>query len=170
MWKENASAFFGLAVSDSMITISSMLFYFRLFPVALFCTSPTDACSCQGGGFEIYEPFCNAVATEVAETKSNKTSSSGANITTLKTFTKLTRSKTEYKGIFEVLAAEVAVIATSIGAIVLIIVVFSTARLWIAYINAHDAKALAEMKAARDKEENLRLKVSRIRKGRSSRL
>ena len=135
-----------------------MLFFFRLFPVALFCTSPTDACSCKGGGFEIYDSFCNANVGGAGE--SNLTSYSNANLTSSAIVASLRKSKLEYKGIFEVLEAEAATIAASVGAIILIAIVFSFVRVYIAYIQAHDAQTIAKMEAARDKEENLRLKVS----------
>ena len=158
MWRANAAAFWGLTVIDSVISVFYILLFFRLFPVALFCTSPTDACSCEGGGFEIYQPFCNVTVTEVV--KSNLTSSSSANLTSLATLATLKRSRAQYRSIFEELEAEVATIATSVGAIILIVIVFTSARVYIAYIQAHDAQTIAEMKAARDREENLRLKVS----------
>lgn len=158
MWKVNAAAFWGLTITDSVLSISYVLFFFRLFPVALFCTSPRDACSCKGGGFEIYDPFCNATTTEAVE--SNLTSYSSGNRTSSATFASLRKSKAEYKGIFEVLEAEAATIATSVGAVILIAIVFSFVRVYIAYVQAHDAQTIAEMEAARDREENLRLKVS----------
>ena len=128
---------------------------FRLIPSAVFCTSPTDACSCKGGGFEIYDPFCNTSLiffTEANETSSGNASTTAASVLALK------MAKEEYEGIFDVLAGDTAIILVSVGVVILVIVVFTVARIYIAYTKAGDAQAEAERKASEAREQNLRLK------------
>ena len=91
-----------------------------------------------------------------AVTGSNETSTD--NTTTSANVIALQMAKNEYPSIWEALAGNSTTVLVSIGVVILIVVIFTFARVWIAYLQASDAKVLAEREAAKEKEENLRLK------------
>ena len=158
-----SSAFWGLAIVDSMVAIVLSLWAFKQIPTVAFCTSPSDACSCQGGGFEIYGPFCNAssiaaAAFAAAATAEGNATSSANDTTTDASVVVLKMAKEEYKGIFESLSGDTTIVFVSIGAVFLVILVFTFARVYIGYIKAGNAQVLAERAAARAREQNLKLK------------
>ena len=62
MFRVNPAAYLFRMWSESIGGIMLVLWAFRLTPTVVFCTSPGDPCSCTGGGFEIYAPFCNVTA------------------------------------------------------------------------------------------------------------
>ena len=155
MWRNNALAFFGRSVMDCCWMIILILSCFKLLPTFPFCTSPTDPCSCQGAGFEIYTPICNEI-TEANGTVTLRTKAAAA----------------EYPGIFEALAGNITIIlggfsrpfrsrrpciatkatprtihhtpAVSISAIGLVILLFSFARTCYALTKVDDKRAKAE--------------------------
>ena len=196
MWKVNPVAFWGLAVTDSFMSImvsycgsndrmqnfclghylvpfilifihlphhslgfalnvKMTLWAFKLVPSYAFCTSPVDPCSCVGGGFEIYAPFCNA--TLVQELVNNKTQSNTT--VTYSDLAPLKKAKVEYPRIFDALAEQTAAILVSVGVLAMVVVVFALARVYIAYVNAGDARVAAEMEASALREANLRFKA-----------
>ena len=64
-WEMSAHApwrFFGNAVSQAFVATAVGIFAFASLPTAVFCES-SNPCTCSGGGFEIYGPFCNSTTT-----------------------------------------------------------------------------------------------------------
>ena len=122
MWKRNPVAFWGVAVTNNFIAIYGVVWAFKQVPTVAFCTSPTDPCSCKGGGFEIYETFCNATA---AIDNSNETFAVNESSVAVLT----SEARTEYKGIFEALGVDAAIIIVSVGVGILVVVVFVLARI-----------------------------------------
>ena len=61
MWQVNPGNFFGLHVSCAMIALGSAFWAFSTLPTPIFCISQHNPCSCTGGGFQIFKPFCTAV-------------------------------------------------------------------------------------------------------------
>ena len=125
-----------------------------------------DPCSCTGGGFDIYAPFCKAISSLVSAADSNATSSSSSsssspsaeNATITANRARLQTAQTEFPGIFSALEGKTTLILVSVGTLILVVIVFTFARVYVAYLQAGDARALAEASAAREREENLRLK------------
>ena len=150
MWRRNALAFWGVAVTNSFLSIYASIWAFKQVPTIAFCTSPTDPCSCKGGGFEIYETFCNATA---AIDNSNETSAVNESSVAVLT----NEARTEYKGIFEALGVDAALIIVSIGVGILVIVVFVLARIVFELVKVKDEKAKAEQSAAELRETNLNM-------------
>ena len=81
---------------------------FSTLPSRFFCTSELDPCSCTGGGFEIFNKFCEAAATSSSSmstmnssntTGNNKTKAGGSKDEALATAK--TAAQGEYVGIFE---------------------------------------------------------------------
>ena len=70
----------------------------------------------------------------------------------------LERAKNEYPQLFDVLAEDTTIVLVSIGVVILIFVVFTIARLYVAYVNAGNAKLRAEMEAKSLMEANLKFK------------
>ena len=68
------------------------------------------------------------------------------------------RAKDEYPRIFEALAENTIIIILSIGVTILVVIIFALARLYIAYINAGDARIVAEREAVALREANLKFK------------
>ena len=135
MWKANGASFWGLAVADSLLAAHTILWGFKLLPSAAFCTSPKDPCSCSGGGFEIYAPFCQSWSATGSKESSNETSSSLSNAssaaspaTASASAEALSNAKNEYSGLFSALAADTAIILISIGVVFVTIIVFTLAR------------------------------------------
>ena len=82
MWRVNPGNFFGMHVSHSVQALACAFWAFSLLPSPVFCNSEHDPCSCKGGGFEIFKPFCDAAAAAAKEAtkkmhQSNATNSSG---------------------------------------------------------------------------------------------
>ncbi len=150
MWRRNAVAFWGVAVTNSFLAISASIWAFKQVPSVAFCTSPTDPCSCKGGGFEIFEIFCNATT---AVENSNETSAvNESSIASL-----ANEARTEYKGIFEALGVDAALIIVSISVGILVVVVFFVARIILELAKVNDEKAKAEQHAAELRETNLKI-------------
>ena len=143
-------AFWGLAVTTSFMCICASIWAFTQVPTIAFCTSPTDPCSCKGGGFEIYETFCNATA---AIDNSNETSAVNESSVAVLT----SEARTEYKGIFEALGVDAAIIIVSVGVGILVVIVFFVARLILKLARVNDEKAKAEQRVAELRETNLKI-------------
>ena len=150
MWRRNPVAFWGTAVTSSFISIFASIWAFKQVPTIAFCTSPTDPCSCKGGGFEVYETFCNATA---AIDNSNETSSVNESSVAVLT----SEARTEYKGIFEALGVDAAIIIVSVGVGILVIVVFFVSRIILELARVNDEKSKAEQRAAELREANLKI-------------
>ena len=150
MWRRNAVAFWGVAVTDSFLAIFASIWAFKQVPTIAFCTSPVDPCSCKGGGFELLETLCNATR---AIDNSNETSS--VNESSLAVLTN--EARTEYKGILEALGVDATLIIVSIGVGILVVVVFVVARIVLELIKVKDEKAKAEQSAAELRETNLKI-------------
>ena len=182
MWEANPVAFWGMTLADGMVAVFlcictslrprgqrgerseehptlmqlfSATDAFKQVPTVAFCNSSTDACLCAGGGFEIYDQFCNATGIGAI---GNDTSAGGNTTTGAAARNALQQAKNEYSSIFDSLAGQTTTILVSVGVAVLIVVVFTFSRVYLAYIQAGDARALAVAAAAREREENLRLK------------
>ena len=82
MWQVNPGNFFGMHASFNLLALAMAFWAFSTVPTPFFCTSQHDPCSCVGGGFQIFRPFCDAAAAEdselvTKEVQSNATNSSG---------------------------------------------------------------------------------------------
>ena len=151
MWRRNAMAFWGLAVTNSFVAIFASSWAFKQVPTVAFCTSPTDPCSCKGGGFEIFETFCNAT-TAIDNSNETFAPANESSITSL-----ANEARAKYKGIFEALGVDAAIIIVSVGVGILVIVVFFVARIVLELAKVNDEKAKAEQRAAELRETNLKI-------------
>ena len=162
-WRANPVAYTGLAWIHSMSAIMITLWTFKLAPTAAFCSSPTDPCSCNGGGFEIYKRVCDAfknVRAANASTSSLTANSSTAGFQTAKQ--DLQTAKEEYKGIFDALTGDIVVsIIVSVITIALVVVIFYLARTLIAYTNEKNVAAIAKRRASELQESNIKLQQQR---------
>ena len=70
----------------------------------------------------------------------------------------LARAKVEYSSLFEALEGDATIVLVSVGAVIFIVIIFTFARVYTAYLQAGDALVIAEKEAARLKEVNLRIK------------
>ena len=152
-----AVAFTGVAVMNTVLSIQSTVWAFRQHPNFIFCTSPTDPCSCVGGGFNIFATYCNK--TVVVVNISNVSYSSSDNVTiTADAVVVATEAQTMRVSIFDAVDSNAVIIFTSIGALVIIVLIFGQARAIIATANANDAKAIAEAKLIELRETNLKIR------------
>ena len=71
MWLVNPGNFLGFHFSVDMVALMSAFWAFSSLPSPFFCTSQHDPCSCVGGGFQIFQPLCEA-ADSGASQKVNK--------------------------------------------------------------------------------------------------
>ena len=129
MWRANPGNFFGLHVSSSLVAISITLWSFSTLPSPFFCTSQHDPCSCTGGVFTIFKAFCDASSSDTASnsnSSTNNTTSTAASNTTLGSIA--TAAKTAYVGIFESLEGSSTVVLVSIAVVVVVSLVFYSAR------------------------------------------
>ena len=150
MWRRNAVAFWGVAVSNSFLTICASIWAFKQVPTVAFCTSQTEPCSCTGGGFEIFDTFCNATT---AVDNSNGTSA--VNESSVAALT--TEARTEYKGLFEALGVDGTLIIVSVSVGILVVVVFVLARIFLLLAKVNNEKAKAEQRATELRETNIRI-------------
>ncbi len=81
LWGHNPGNFFGVHLCSSMLALALAFWSFSCLPTPFFCTSEHDPCSCEGGGFQIFKPFCDAAAatTEAAEEARKKMQSNATN-------------------------------------------------------------------------------------------
>ena len=93
--------FWGAHLSQSMLAFVLALHAMATVPTPIFCTSP-HPCSCKGGGFDLYESFCEAAA------RGNETAVNGtSNSSTLPTSTgNITAAKAEYEPLFSFLGKD----------------------------------------------------------------
>ena len=86
---------------------------FRTIPNVFFCSSASDPCSCSGGGFEIYEKFCNVSKQEI--TQANGTDTSNITFPDLKA-----QARAEYVSIVEALddSGTVILVTTVVGIVI----------------------------------------------------
>ncbi len=119
MWRVNPTAFWGLFIMDGFVAALAATWAFKLIPNAAFCTSPTDPCSCNGGGFEIYDKFCNPESTKDGNETSNSTT------------TIVDDARQEFQSVFDTLVNE-NTSATLVGvvAILTVITIFALAYMY----------------------------------------
>ena len=139
-----------------MVSINIVLWGFKLLPTIVFCTSANDACSCKGGGFEVYAAFCNVTSTGAVD-EGNRTLSPSNDTTAATNLLALVRAKEEYPGIFDALAGDAVIIVVSVGSLILVIIIFNVAQIYTAYLQAGDARVEAERRVAAAIEQNLQL-------------
>ena len=116
MWRSNAAAFWSVMLANGAISIAAVIWAFRLIPNVAFCTSSTDVCSCNGAGFEIFAPFCNA--TTERKFNNNGTLRNGSTVAAIDV------ARSEYQSFADALGVDGIMIAVSVGTGILIIVVF----------------------------------------------
>ena len=141
MWRVNPNANWGRVVIDGFVAAFMAIWAFKLIPNAAFCTSPTDPCSCNGGGFEIYDKFCNPESTK----DGNKTSNS--------TTTVIDDARQEFQGVFDTLANE-NTSATLVGVVVMFII-FAIFALAYMYQQSSEATARADKLAKLERKRGM---------------
>ena len=78
------------------------LWIFRAAPSAFFCTDPNDACTCSGGGFDLYKPFCGGSTDDKGTSgQGNATTSAVAFNVTTNTTAELNKIVSSYVDPFE---------------------------------------------------------------------
>ena len=139
MWRTNPACFWGVSICTSLLSVWSSLWAFSSIPTPFFCSSPTDPCSCTGGGFDIYDKFCEAAQASDLEGGENATQTASKNLTATKA-----SARAAYATIFEAVGTNLEAIFISIGIIVLTILVFAVARLLQMVDEANQEKVAAE--------------------------
>ena len=139
MWRVNALAFWGNIVFQGVVAISDTCWAFKLIPNAVFCTSPMDPCSCSGGGFEIYDRFCNKTNSNLTKTAS------------------VEQAKIEFSGIFDALEGDSETVLVSVGVVILVPVVFVVVRSQLEVKEAIRVKDEAELQKLELLEQNKRI-------------
>lgn len=124
---------------------------YKQVPTIAFCTSATDPCSCEGGGFEILETFCNATVASIG----GGNGSSAVNESAIISLNE--KARNEYQDIVGALGVDATIIVVSVGVGILVIIVFVVARVVLALARANDEKAQAERRAAELHEANLKI-------------
>ena len=135
-------------------------------PTPIFCRS-IDPCSCEGGGFELYEPLCAVAAAEAKGLNKTDTNAS-------KTASRIntTQVQNEYVSLFDFLGNDTTTVLVSVGVIIIIGVTFTLARLLLGLRrataaaqrereeaeNANKARASAEAKVLELRETNLKIR------------
>ena len=104
----------------------------------------------------MYAAFCNVTSMGAVD-KGNRTLSPSNHTTAAPNMLALVRSKEEYPGIFDALAGDAVIIVVSVGSLILVIIIFSVAQIYTAYLQAGDARVEAERRAAAAIEQNLQL-------------
>ena len=140
MWRVNAYAFWGVITCDGINAMLMTTWAFKLIPDAIFCESPTDPCSCRGGGFEIYEKFCNPEVTKDGNKTLNITAPSPE------------QSKQEFQGIFEVLDSSASQTLVVIAVVLLLAAVFAVAFM---YYESLQATAQARILSLKEMERSM---------------
>ena len=137
MWRVNASAFWGQTVIDGIGAVLMVVWAFKLYPNASFCTSPTDPCSCEGGGFEIYRDLCASASQDYGNNTGNTTALAK-------------QAEKEFQGLFDALSGDTTTVFVSVGVLILVVAVFAVARGYQQWMEATaKAKELAELKEKR---------------------
>ena len=135
-----------------MATVGT-IWAFRQHLNIIFCTSPTDPCSCTGGGFDIFTIYCNKSV--VGGNISNNVSSENG---TTSTAAVVATAQIERGSIFDAIDSNAVIIFISIGSLVVIVLIFGQARALIDSANANDARAVAEAKILELRETNLKIR------------
>ena len=92
-----------------------------MLPSPFFCSSQHDPCSCTGGGFQIFQPLCDAA--------SNSSASSGSNVSSNQSLAFVRQAAlNEYPGLLDSLEGNVIAVVVSFVVIVVIALVFGIAR------------------------------------------
>ena len=146
-------AFSGRAVTDMFGATMCTIWAFRQHPNIVFCTSPTDPCSCTGGGFDIFTIYCNK-SVAGGNISSNVSSDNGTTSNAVVVAT----TQIERGSIFDAIDSNAVIIFISIGALVIIVLIFGQARASIASGKANDARAIAEAKVLELREANLKIR------------
>ena len=147
-----AVGFTGVALMNIILSTVCTVWAFRQHPNIIFCSSSTDPCSCVGGGFDIFAAYCNASAVVVNVSNASSDNSTVAVAVVAK------NGQIERMSISDALDSNAMVIFTSIGALVIVVVIFGQARAFIATANANNARARAEAEAAELREINLKIR------------
>ena len=79
MWQVNPGNFFGTHVVSNLMALNAVFWAFSTLPTPFFCTSQHDPCSCMGGGFQIFQPFCGASASAASEEATKEVQSNATN-------------------------------------------------------------------------------------------
>ena len=140
-WRKNPISFWGCSVSTTLFAVWYNLFAFSVIPTPFFCTSPTDVCSCTGGGFEMYAKFCDANA-------KNDTSNLTATVN---------KAAEEYQDPISSLGPNLIVIIASIGAILMAILIVLLADSLLKLNKERALKYLAEKKKAEVLEKTAKI-------------
>ena len=147
----NAAAFWGRTLMDGVLAILLTIWAFKLVPTFLFCQS-LDPCSCtSSAGFDILSAFCNVTSEPLV---GNASSSFAANTTNdLKA-----RAQGEFTGVFDSLGGNAVTIIVGVAALVLVVIFFLVADLFLELIKIGDEKAEIEQRAKELLEKNLEIR------------
>ena len=147
----NAPALWGRTLIDGVLAILLTMWAFKLVPTYLFCKS-LDPCSCtSSAGFGILFAFCNATSESLV---GNSSSSLAANTTN----DLIARARGEYAGVFDSLGGNVVSIIVGVAALILVVVFFLVADLFLELIKVGDEKAEIERRAKELLEKNLKIR------------
>ena len=144
-----------MAVCNSVMATFATVWAFRQHPNFIFCSSPTDPCSCTGGGFDIFAAFCNK--SNSSNRAGNATNGSSGNISKAVDVA-VADALTAHVSILDAVDDNAIVIFISIGALIVVILIFGQARALIEWANANDARAIAEAKVVKLRETNLKVR------------
>ena len=122
-------------------------------PTPIFCSSP-DPCSCEGGGFELYEPLCAAAAAAAAAKGLNETD---ANASKTAPSINTTEVQNEYVSLFDFLGDDTTTVLVSVGVVVIIGVTFALLRLLLGLQKANKEKLMAQRKQEEAEQRELEL-------------
>lgn len=111
-------------------------------PNFIFCTDP-NPCSCKGGGFEIFVPFCETESDGVNAT--NSTATMGENVSV---------ARDTYVSLFDELGQDTSVVIVSIAVLLATGGVFALARLSISLTKANEREVILLENEARLIEAN----------------
>ena len=128
---------------------------FRQHPNVIFCASPTDPCSCIGGGFDIFAIYCNSSAV----IQGNASNFSSENMSTaVVVHVAAAEAQTQQVSLLDAVDGNAIIIFISIGALIVVVLIFGQARAFIAAASANDARAMAEAKLVEVRETNLKIR------------
>ena len=134
--RANPRGFMGWLMCDTLIALGLTIWTFILTPSPIFCTSSSDPCTCSGGGFEIYSVFCNVAADP------------NASITNL-----TNQAMEEYHAVPDFLEKNMTPILLSASVLMIIIMVYAVANLWLSLQDHKDAVKELEETAKKTKKK-----------------
>ena len=149
MWRRNPASFFGVHLVSSLLALGTSFWAFSTLPSPFFCTSEHDPCSCTGGGFAIFKPFCDALS---KSREQNATPASNETIESVRA-----GAKVEYPGLIESLEGSSTTIIVSASVIVLITLIFGVARSQLAAAKAEKERDEVELQRLELLEQNRRI-------------